>query len=139
MRLSEAEFEALSRRRSPAPAVAAPAPPGGIRQSKGGRKRNKTETRFELEYLAPLLALGELRVARFEAVTLRLANGVSYTPDFWSIDRDDRTRFFEVKGPYIREDGKLKLKLAAESFNNYEFYLARRIDGEWMIERVWAN
>ncbi len=139
MRLTESEFAELMGDRSNARNKTARAPTGGIKQSKGGRKKNKTETRFELSYLGPMLVDGALRVVRFEAVTLRLANGLVYTPDFWAITRANETVFYEVKGPYIREDGKIKLKMAAQTYPDYTFYLARWADNEWWIERVWPS
>lgn len=107
---------------------------GIIRQS--GATPNKTETRFERDHLALMKLTGEIGEYRFEAVTLRLANGLRYTPDYHSINGNGVTVFWEVKGAHIRDDALPKLKMAASCYPKYEFFLAQWKGGEWVIQRV---
>jgi hypothetical protein len=145
MRLTEDEYNALISRRKPAlaepPAIVGAKKatgqsrrePQAIRQSRNGP--NKTEKRFEIERLAPAQTAGGIWDYQFEAVTLRLANGCKYTPDFFTYGPDG-VRFYEVKGAYAREDAKVKLKVAASQFKCFEFYLAQWIKGEWTVNKV---
>jgi len=105
-----------------------------IRQSR--REPNKTERRFENENLRPCQADGRIVGYQFEAVTLRLANGVKYTPDYFTYGPACAVKIFEVKGAYVYEDAKIKLKIAASQFHCFEFYLAQYSKGEWTINRV---
>lgn len=133
MRLTEAEYQSIRDRRRPAP-PARPASNSAIRQSQAGM--NKTERRFEMAWLQPMLHAGELITYGYELVTLKLGNGVRYTPDFWAITSDNRTAFYEVKGPHSRDDAKVKLKVAATRYLNYEFHLCVYERGEWTISKV---
>jgi len=133
VRLTEAEYQTIrDRRRSISPAR--PVSNSAIRQSQS--EMNKTERRFEMTHLQPMLHAGELTTYGYELVTLRLGNGVRYTPDFWAITTDNRTVFYEVKGPHSRDDAKVKLKVAATRYLNYEFYLCVYERGEWTISKV---
>jgi len=104
-----------------------------IRQS--GKGPNATEARFELEYLLPWQHLGEIVGYQFEAITLRLGNGVRYKPDYLTYGPKG-TRIYEVKGEWIEEDAKVKLKIAPRQFHFWEFYLAQWIKGVWTINKV---
>lgn len=120
------------RRDTRAQVVETPAKPI-IRQSRKGP--NKTELRFENEKLKPWQSEGRIVGYQFEAITLKLANGVRYTPDYVAYGIG-AIRVYEVKGGFIREDAKIKLKFAAQQFHFFEFYLAQYEKGEWFIDRV---
>lgn len=110
---------------------------GVIRQS--GRQMNKTETRFEQEHLKPLIYAAELFAYDYEAVTLRLANGCRYTPDFWAISNKGVTIYYEIKARgNVQDDSVVKLKVAASKYVNCEFYLCAWDRHGWTIERVLA-
>lgn len=128
MRLTEAEYQTLTTRRRTTGGSSA------IRQSQAGP--NKTERRFEMTYLDPMLHAGDISVYGYELITLKLGNGVRYTPDYWTITRDGRTVFYEVKGTKAWDDAKVKLKVAATRFLNYEFFLCAYDRGEWLITKV---
>lgn len=130
MRLTEAQYQELSHRRQPKKAGGSSA----IRQSQA--EMNKTERRFEMTWLQPMLHAGELTTYGYELVTLKLGNGVRYTPDFWAVTSDNRTVFYEVKGPRTWDDAKVKIKVAATRFLNYEFFLCVYERGEWTISKV---
>lgn len=108
---------------------------GVIRQS--GRQMNKTEARFEQEHLKPLIYSAELSAYDYEAVTLKLANGCRYTPDFWAISSKGVTVYYEIKARgMIWDDAIVKLKVAAAKYVNCEFYLCAWDRHGWTIERV---
>lgn len=107
-----------------------------IRQSK--RQPNSTEKRFELEKLIPMKLTGEILCYQFEGITLRLANGLKYKPDYWTVNGNNETVFFEVKGgrPKQREAGIKALKMAASVYPVYRFYLARYAGGQWDVQEI---
>lgn len=83
---------------------------------------NKTE----LRYKAILQATHP--VVRSQAIRLQLAERCTYTPDFFT--PDDRT-FWEVKGSFVREDGWIKLKVAATMYPEFRFIMAQYEGGKW--------
>ncbi|WP_205189151.1 DUF1064 domain-containing protein, partial [Burkholderia sp. LMG 13014] len=96
----------------------------------------------EAEYAGMLEARrlrGEVAWWRYEAITLKLADNTRYTPDFLVLLPDGALEIHETKGGYIREDGWLKLKVAAALFP-FRFFLcqkaAKKDGGEWSIRRV---
>jgi hypothetical protein len=142
MRISEEQYIAILDRRNP-PAVKAPriGVKGIIRQSR--REPNKTEKRFEIDFLAGWQAIGHIHRYAYEPVTLAIANGCRYTPD-WRVVRGakDRPRveFYEIKArKMIWDDAVVKLKVAASLYPEYDFYLcAYDAKTGWIIERVRA-
>lgn len=75
-----------------------------------------------------------------QAVTLRLANGVRYTPDFFVPQNehiDSKTEAYEVKGKWFTDDSNVKLKMAASIFKTINFYLAWKDEiGCWQEQRI---
>ena len=71
----------------------------------------------------------------FEMLTLRLAPDLRYTPDWMALNHDGEMSFWEVKGPFKREDSWVKLKMAAEMFP-WRFYLVTRPKDEWVLKEV---
>lgn len=96
---------------------------------------NKTETRYSQRLDADVKD-GRIARWRFEGVTLRLADGARYTPDFAVTLPDGRLEMHETKGGFIREAAMVRLKVAAELFPEFEFILAQWKRGEWTIKRV---
>ena len=70
-----------------------------------------------------------------QAVTLKLANGLRYTPDFISFNLK---KVFEVKGEWVDGDSFPKLKMAASVFPDLEFYLEWRHPegGCWCEQKI---
>ncbi|MDR3353374.1 MAG: hypothetical protein LBO00_10330 [Zoogloeaceae bacterium] len=70
---------------------------------------------------------------------LKLADNTRYTPDFLVLLPDGVLEIHETKDGYIREDGWLKLKVAAGMFP-FRFFLCQKATkkdgGEWSIRRV---
>lgn len=98
---------------------------------------NATEAAYAQRLaIARTVAPGQMGEALFEAFTLRLGPGLSYTPDFYVPIEVGKPEIHEVKGPYAREDAKVKFRAAVGARANvFAFYLAELIDGTWHVER----
>ena len=70
-----------------------------------------------------------------QAFTLAIGNGVRYTPDF-VVKQQGSLTAYEVKGPYARDDAKVKLKVAARLFPCFRWILVSKMDGQWVFEEV---
>ena len=79
---------------------------------------NKQQYRQHLEILKQA---GEIIGYRFEAIKFRLADKTFYTPDFM-VTLSDRIEFHETKG-FMRDDAAVKIKVVAEMFPEFVFYL----------------
>lgn len=105
--------------------------------------RSKTEAAFSA-HLDLQVRAGAILSWKYEAVTLRLAPGVSYTPDF-VVFYAAGFHFIEVKGRkgsgfWSRPVGKIKVKLAAEMFPQFRFEVVwpgERM-GTWESVRIGA-
>jgi hypothetical protein len=138
MRLTEDEYNALISRRKPA--LAESPESGGarraIRQSR--REPNKTERRFEQEYLKPMLMSGQIdRCGEHESIRLKIANGLTYTPD-WPTWKDGRLQFWEIKGARLWDDAIVKLKIAARAYPDIDFCVCQWKGGIWIIQPIWS-
>ena len=106
--------------------------PRRLRQDTKGP--NKTEKAFE-EWLRTHWTFEYLHV---QGVTLLLANGVRYTPDFVVSDGVEISAF-ETKG-FMRDDASVKIKVAARVFPWIRFHLvtkqSKKDGGGWTIEKV---
>jgi hypothetical protein len=92
-----------------------------IKQDK--KAPNKTELRFESEFLTPWKASGEIdNYDPHEYITLSIGNGVRYTPD-WSSWKDGKLTCYEIKGAYMHDDAIVKLKTAAHIYPYIKFRL----------------
>jgi hypothetical protein len=118
-------------------AYRAPAEKKRIRQSSKGL--NRTEQEFH-DYINN--DEDDLDPIHTQSVTLLLANGVRYTPDFIAIsgcNGELSVRAYEVKG-YMRDDAAVKIKVAARLYNWITFYIAtkraKKNGGGWSIEVV---
>lgn len=100
---------------------------------KAGRM-NKTEAEY-----AAMLELrkraGEIAWYAFEPFKIRLADRTFYDIDFGVMLADGRLEVHEVKGSFITDDGRVKLKVAAEHFPA-QFFLCQKAKGQWTVEAV---
>ncbi len=110
--------------------VPAAAPKKRLRQSTA--TLNKTEQAF-LDFLTATYP----RDAIFtQAMTLRIANGCRYTPDFMLCSSTGKWFAYEVKG-FMRDDAAVKIKVAAAMFSRIKFFLVtRHRGGEWKLQKV---
>jgi len=107
-----------------------------------GTTRKPDMNKTEAEYAAMLQArktCGEILWWQYEAVTLKLADNTRYTPDFLVMLADGTLEIHETKGGFVREDGWVKLKIAAALFP-FRFFLcqkrAKKAGGGWQIRMV---
>ena len=117
-----------------------------IRQNAAGL--NKTEAAFQAHLQAKCAASdprGPRSLLPPQSITLRLANGCRYTPDFITVQEVaalDSAGYasavcaYEVKG-FMRDDAAVKLKVAAALFPWIAFHLVTRAaGGGWNVENV---
>lgn len=85
---------------------------------------NKTEKQF-LSMLRDQFKTTTHKIG-IQDITFRLAARCTYTPDF-SVQSftTGAVIFYEVKGGFQREDGWIKLKMAAATFTVFKFYRAQ--------------
>lgn len=94
----KAQVDALTARQQAKPAGAPYAQgelPGIVRRNGRGREPNKTEARYRAEVLG---RRGDLAAVHYEGLTLRMANGHRYTPDWIVVTTGGRIECHEVKG-----------------------------------------
>lgn len=109
-----------------------PIPAKRIRQSSKPLS-NKLETEFG-QYLQANYPNSSTKFYE-QAITLRLGNGLKYTPD-WVVCISLRTYCFEVKGKHVWDDSIAKLKMAASVYPKWTWYLAWKQDGQWKMQEV---
>jgi hypothetical protein len=96
---------------------------------KGIDGKNRTEKRYEDEYLAPRKASGEVIEFDFEPESLKLTKDMRYIPDFRVLEADGTISFVDVKagdknGNYRAENSAInKIKIAVEK-HPYRFWFA---------------
>jgi hypothetical protein len=96
----------------------------------------------EAKYADHLEILRHARVIvswKFEAIRLRLANRAWFKPDFLVVARNedkdcDVFQFHEVKG-FWREAARVRIKVAADLFPEFNFVAIQRKGGVWVEER----
>lgn len=91
---------------------------------------NKTETRMA-DWLEVRRCSGEIVGWWFEPVSIRLADGLRYRPDFMVCHPDRSIEYIEVKGAFIRDRALVKPKAAAALFPFWKFTLAQWAKGTW--------
>lgn len=98
---------------------------------------NGLEREFHVSYLSPKELAGELVAIRYEGITLPIAHRCTYTPDYVAETPDGKTLFFETKAPHrFKNAGVLKLKFAAATYPEYEFYFAEKKKGQWKVKLI---
>ena len=94
---------------------------------------NATEHSFSIG-LEVARRAGEIMEWKFESVKLRIAPRCFYTPDFFVEYPPIAFRkplFIEVKGPFIREDARIKF-LAAQQIHKWaDFEMHQRLHSGW--------
>jgi hypothetical protein len=68
--------------------------------TKGHSEPSKTELAYRREVLDRQMATGVITSIAYEGLTVRLANGHRYTPDWVCLASDGKTICIEVKGTY---------------------------------------
>jgi hypothetical protein len=122
------------------PSPACPGVKVGHKVAPGLRQASKGPNKTEAAFAAHIRALYPTSVIFGHAVTLVLANGLRYTPDFFFPSHGVRSAFYEVKG-FMRDDAAAKIKMAARLYQSWaDFWLVtkktRKQGGGWRIEIV---
>lgn len=98
-------------------------------------KMNKTEAAYAALLEAEKQA-GNIVWYAFEGMTFKLAADTRYTPDFAVMRSDGLMEIHEVKG-FWRDDGRVKIKVAAEMFP-FRFLAvkkqSKKAGGGWDVE-----
>lgn len=98
-------------------------------------KMNKTEAAYAA-LLESHKQAGEIQWYAFEGMTFKLADNTRYTPDFAVLRSDGLMEIHEVKG-FWRDDGRVKIKVAAELFP-FRFLAvkkqSKKAGGGWDVE-----
>jgi hypothetical protein len=90
--------------------------------------KSKTEREYAGTLEARKLA-GEIRLWRYEPFSMELAEGVRFRPDFEVVHNDGHIELVEVKGPYVREDARIKFRVAVDKYVEYSWLWAQRQKG----------
>lgn len=98
-------------------------------------KMNKTEARYA-DRLKLLKISGDIRDFWFERLTLKIGDDCRYTPDFMIVTDLGRIELHEVKGAFVRDDARVKLKVAAEMFPQFQFVFCQLVKGNWIVQPV---
>ena len=78
---------------------------------------------------------GDVEWWAFEKIKIRLADNTFYTPDFFVMRKGGALEVHEVKGGFVTEGGRLRVKFAAEIFPA-QFYLCKKIGKAWEVEAL---
>lgn len=93
-------------------------------------RMNKTEARYA-SLLAVLLRTGEIKGWKYESYKVRLADRTWFTPDFAVYLPSGTLRLVEVKGGFVRDDAKVKFKVAREQYSEHEWVMVQWSRGTW--------
>lgn len=83
---------------------------------------NKGEARYA-GHLERRRLDGTIRAWRFHAFRLKIAPNTFSRPDFWVVAADGTIEIHEYKGPFVREDSRLKTKAAAVIWPELQFVI----------------
>lgn len=109
--------------------------PKRIRQS-SKPLMNKLEAEFHARLSTVLCEAKDIHV---QAIKFRLANGLTYTPDFVVLGPLAKLAF-EVKGKWFTDDSNAKLKMAASLYPEIEWWLVWKDDaGKWQKQQVLSD
>lgn len=97
------------------------------------RQWNKTEEAFS-RILDARLRANEIRQWWFESMTFKLGRDCRYTPDFNVIHADGSLHLYEIKGAYVRDDARVKFRVAATVYPCFGWWWGQWKDGRWTIE-----
>ena len=91
--------------------------------------------KLESAWLAVLRADITLAWVGVHALTFKIGDDCRYTPDFIALNLDGELIAYETKG-FMREDARVKLKVAARMFPFVGFVLVERKAGAWICTEI---
>jgi len=130
MRFTEQELAAMKLNREQPAEAPAPRPPRHAMPKTDGM--NKLEARYAREVLDIRQMAKEIIGWKYEAVKLRLADRTWYTPDFMVVF-EYHIELHETKGHW-EDDARVKIKVAAEMFREFQFRAVQWKKGIWIYE-----
>ena len=92
---------------------------------------NKTEA----AYLDELQSNDQYVAVHTQGITLLLGANCRYTPDFFTIDKEGKAVFHEVKG-FWRDDARVKIKVAARMYRWAKFIAVQKQKSDWVYEEI---
>ena len=105
------------------------------REARGRRQPNKTEAGYRAEVLG---RRGDVAAVHYEGLTLRMANGHRYTPDWVVVTVGGRIECHEVKGGHAmhsEQRARLAFDQARVEFPWIVWVWARKVEGGgWMVD-----
>lgn len=106
-----------------------------IRDTTDQAKLNKTERAYWEHLKQSQLLDSRISWVGVQNITLKLADDCRLTCDFFVI-LDGQLIAIDTKGSFVREDSKIKLKVAARLFPWIKFFIVRRSNYGWNEEEV---
>jgi hypothetical protein len=94
---------------------------------------SKTEERYWVEHIQPMLDSGALTHAVPGEWKVRLADACWYKPDVFAVTSDGGVWIIEVKGAHIRDDSLVKFKVAAEHNRWARWTMVQWKDKRWHV------
>jgi len=91
--------------------------------------------KLESAWLAVLRADITLAWVGVHALTFKIGDDCRYTPDFIALNLDGELIAYETKG-FMRDDARVKLKVAARMFPFVGFVLVERKAGAWICTEI---
>jgi hypothetical protein len=91
--------------------------------------------KLESAWLAVLRADITLAWVGVHALTFKIGDDCRYTPDFIALNLDGELITYETKG-FMRDDARVKLKVAARMFPFVGFVLVERKAGAWICTEI---
>lgn len=116
------------------------------RDKKTKRGQNSIEKKYDA-YLKSLVQSGRIIKYEYESHTFKLADDLRYVADFYVLCNDGSIQFHDTKGRtkkdngeetfYSRKGGIPKIKMAAEKFPEYRFFVVwMSSDKKWMWQEI---
>ena len=91
--------------------------------------------KLESAWLTVLRADITLAWVGVHALTFKIGDDCRYTPDFIALNLDGELIAYETKG-FMRDDARVKLKVAARMFSFVGFVLVERKAGAWICTEI---
>lgn len=100
------------------------------------RQSSQKLTKLEQEYLSMMIANHGSDSVYSQSITLRICNGLRYTPDAVVLCKGKDVQAYEVKGKHAWDDAIAKLKMAAHEYPAIRFVLVWKDNGRWQEQVV---
>lgn len=105
-----------------------------VREAPAQKYASKLEARYA-QHLDLLRLAGEIRWWAYEPLSLKIAEGAHYRPDFITIEASGGISARETKG-FMREAARVRLLVAARAFPWLRIVLVRNEGGAWVEEEI---